>query len=96
MLLEVLLASFKMAYFTINPNITLKSSILSYKYNLNYSTSIFFLTTVITLTPGTLVLEIDQPEKTLYIHSLDYFSKDKADILSNVELMERWMRRIFE
>ncbi len=96
LLIEVFLACYRMAYFTVNTKINLKSSIYIYEYGLTNSTAIFFLATVITLTPGTLVLDIARTEDKLYIHALDQFSKDKGAVMANIELMEKWLRRIFE
>lgn len=96
LLCEVFLACYRMAYFTLNPKVSLKSSIFAYEHSLKNSTSIFILTTAITLTPGTLVLDINKDGNKIFIHTLDYFTKSKADVFANIELMEKWLRRIFE
>lgn len=96
LLLEVFQASFKLALFILHPSYSLRSSIITYDYQLSSNIAILFLSVVITLTPGTLVLDINENKNSLYIHYLDHVAGEKAKAFETIELMEKWLRRIFE
>jgi len=96
MLYEIFKASYNLAFFVLHPRISLRSSILSYEYQLNNKIGILFLSTLITLTPGTLVVDLNREKKNLYIHNLSQISHDKEETWETIEFMENWIRRITE
>jgi len=96
MFYEIFKASFNLAFFALNPRVSLRSSILSYEYQLNSEIGVLFLSTFITLTPGTLVVDLNRDKKNLYIHNLSHISHDKDRTWETIKFMERSLRRITE
>ncbi len=95
--LEVFQASYKLAFFGLMPGVSLESSIIGYDYKLKNKVALFLLSTVITLTPGTLVLELNRKKKRLYIHYLELARREiREDTWETISLMEIWLSRIFE
>ncbi|MFP4686532.1 MAG: Na+/H+ antiporter subunit E [bacterium] len=95
--LEVFQASYKLAFFGMWPGISLESSVISYDYTLKNRVALFLLSTVITLTPGTLVLELNRKKSRLYIHYLELARTEiREETWETIRLMENWLRRIFE
>lgn len=94
--LEVFQASYQIAFFSLWPGISLETAVIGYDYSVDNKVALFLLSTVITLTPGTLVLEISRKRSRLYIHHLTHASTGREDTWETINLMENWLRRIFD
>lgn len=94
--LEVFQASYQIAFFSLWPGVSLETSVIGYSYSVENKVALFLLSTVITLTPGTLVLEISRKRNRLYIHHLTHAGAGRKDTWETIKLMENWLRRIFE
>lgn len=71
---EIISSSFKVAYLIIHPKMPIKAGIIKFHTNLPNMTAKVFLANSITLTPGTVALQIEGDE--FIIHSL---TNDKDD-----------------
>ncbi|WP_051412064.1 Na+/H+ antiporter subunit E [Halonatronum saccharophilum] len=97
---EALIASYIVAYLTVHPKLPFKSSILKVPTNLedeNKLVTMTILANTITLTPGTLTVDLDVENKFFYIHCLDHIEDSDRDHLRE-ELfgdLERAIRRVF-
>ncbi|GAB6100294.1 monovalent cation/H+ antiporter subunit E [Halanaerocella petrolearia] len=98
--IEVVIASYKVAYYVINPNSSFKSGIVKVPIKLGRKDKLIKLTILantITLTPGTVTIDSDINSKGLYVHWLNIKSDDNKEIrgliLGN---FEKIIRRIFE
>ena len=68
---QVFIASYKVAYFVLNPNLDFKPGILKTKVDLGNENQIMKLTilaNIITLTPGTVAISANINNNLLYIH----------------------------
>jgi len=74
---EIISSSFKVAYLIIHPKLPIKVGIIKFRTNLPNMVAKVLLANSITLTPGTVALQIEGEE--LIIHSLT-FEKDEAHI----------------
>ena len=94
---ECFKANVDVAYRVIHPNRPINPGIVKVKTNLKSDTALTFLANSITLTPGTLSVDIDEEAGFLYVHWIDVKDKDveKATRLI-VERFEHILRRIFE
>lgn len=94
---ECLKANIDVAYRVIHPHRPINPGIVKVKTNLKSDTALTFLANSITLTPGTLSVDIDEARGFLYIHWIDVKDKDieKATRLI-VQRFERILKRIFE
>ncbi|NOX16840.1 MAG: Na+/H+ antiporter subunit E [Chlorobi bacterium] len=88
-------ANFDVAKRVINPKLPINPGIVAYKTKLKSDTAKVFLANSITLTPGTLT--VDVIGDTLYIHWIDVITKDPQKIYSEIgEQFEVILKEIFE
>ena len=94
---ECFKANIDVAYRVIHPNLPIRPGIVKVRTTLCSDTALTFLANSITLTPGTLTVDIDKENGILYIHWIDvkYEDIDRATGLI-VERFERILKRIFE
>jgi multicomponent Na+:H+ antiporter subunit E len=94
---ECIKANLDVAYRVIHPDLPINPGIVKIKTNLKSDTALTFLANSITLTPGTMSVDIDPESGYLYIHWIDV--KDK-DIQKATEIIakkfEDVLKRIFE
>lgn len=84
---ELVLANFEVLRLVLSPKLTIQPGIFRYETTLTSGWKISLLSMLITLTPGTLVVQVSQDNKTLYIHALHMPDKEaiKQDIYDNFE-----------
>ncbi|MDP2940336.1 MAG: Na+/H+ antiporter subunit E [Candidatus Omnitrophota bacterium] len=94
---ECIKANIDVAYRVIHPDLPINPGIVKVKTSLKSDTALTFLANSITLTPGTMSVDIDQENGYLYIHWIDVKHKDiqKATQII-VKTFEDVLRRIFE
>lgn len=94
---ECVKANIDVAYRVTHPARPINPGIVKVKTTLKSDTALTFLANSITLTPGTLTVDIDEQGGFLYVHWIDVKQQDiqKATELI-VERFERILRRIFE
>lgn len=94
---ECFKANVDVAYRVIHPGLPIRPGIVKVKTGLKSDTGLTFLANSITLTPGTMSVDIDRDNGFLYIHWINVrdVDVDKAtqDIVSK---FERVLERIFE
>ena len=76
---EMIKANFHVAYIVIHPKLPIKPGIIKIHSELKKDVSLTMLANSITLTPGTLTVDIDEQEKNLYIHRIDVTSQDVTE-----------------
>jgi len=94
---ECFKANIDVAYRVIHPNLPIHPGIVKVRTTLTSDTALTFLANSITLTPGTLTVDVDKENACLYIHWIEVKDKDinKATKLI-VEKFEKILKRIFE
>jgi multicomponent Na+:H+ antiporter subunit E len=96
-LLECLKANLDVAYRVLHPDLPIRPGIVKIKTALNSDIALTFLANTITLTPGTMSVDIDKENGVLYIHWI--YVKDKdigAATRQIVGKFETILRGIFE
>ena len=73
---QIVLANIDVAYRVLHPALPINPGIVKVKTNLKSDTALTFLANSITLTPGTLSVDIDKDKGFLYIHWIDVKAKD--------------------
>jgi multicomponent Na+:H+ antiporter subunit E len=68
---EMIKANVHVAYLVIHPNVPIKPGIVKIKTKLTKDAAITALTNSITLTPGTLTVDINEDTKEIYVHWID-------------------------
>ncbi|MCC5892560.1 Na+/H+ antiporter subunit E [Exiguobacterium sp.] len=84
---ELVMANFEVLRLVLSPKLEIQPGIFRYETTLKTGWKISLLSMLISLTPGTLVVQVSQDSKTLYIHALHMPDKEalKQDIYDNFE-----------
>lgn len=94
---ECIKANIDVAYRVTHPDLPINPGIVKVKTTLKSDTALTFLANSITLTPGTMSVDIDEKNGFLYIHWIDVKDKDiKIATEIIVKTFEEVLRRIFE
>jgi len=94
---ELIKANADVAYRVLHPDLPIKPGIVKVKTILKSDTALTFLANSITLTPGTMSVDIDRDKGVLYIHWINVKTKDveKATEII-VGRFEKILMRIFD
>ena len=94
---ELIKANFDVAYRVIHPSMPIKPGIVRLKTELKSDTGLTFLANSITLTPGTLTVDIDQDNGILYIHWINVVGSDPETTYREIgSRFEPMLKKIFE
>ena len=94
---ECFKANIDVAYRVGHPDLPINPGIVKVKTTLRSDTGLTFLANSITLTPGTLSVDVDQENGFLYVHWINVKDKDIERATSLiVHRFERILKRIFE
>lgn len=94
---ELIRANFDVAYRVIHPLMPIKPGIVRLKTELKSDTGLTFLANSITLTPGTLTVDIDQEKGILYIHWINVVGSDPETTYREIgSRFEPMLKKIFE
>jgi multicomponent Na+:H+ antiporter subunit E len=94
---ECVKANIDVAFRVIHPAKPLNPGIVKVKTSLKNDTALTFLANSITLTPGTLTVDVDKKNGILYIHWIDVKSKDIEKATETiVKKFENILKKIFE
>lgn len=85
--LDLIKANIQVAYDVITPKYFFKPGIVRYEMEAATDLEINLLSTMISLTPGTLVLDISNDNKVVYIHVMYLRDRDKfiSDVKNKIE-----------
>ena len=75
---ELVMANIQVLFLIVQPKMPIKPAIFALPTVLEKDWEITLLSNLITLTPGTLVIDVSPDSKTLYIHALHYDDADEA------------------
>jgi len=75
---ELIMANIQVLYLILQPKLSIKPAIFALPTILEKDWEITLLSSLISLTPGTLVIDVSEDSKTIYIHALDYRDADEA------------------
>ena len=94
---ECFKANIEVAYRVGHPDLPIHPGIVKVKTTLKSDTGLTFLANSITLTPGTMTVDIDKENGYLYIHWIEVKNKETEEATKIViEKFERILKRIFE
>lgn len=80
---ELIVANFKVAYDIITPRHRMKPSIIAVPLSVDRDFEIAILANMITLTPGTLSLDISSDKKVLYVHTM--YTSDPNEFIKEIK-----------
>lgn len=94
---ELVKANFDVAYRVIHPSMPIKPGIVRLKTELKSDTGLTFLANSITLTPGTLTVDINKDDGILYIHWINVVDSDPETTFREIgSRFEPMLKKIFE
>ena len=89
---ELVLSSVKVAKLVLSPKMDLKPGIFAYPLKVDRDAEITLLANLITLTPGTLSVDVSEDRRMLYVHALDCSAPDQA----REDIADGFERKILE
>ena len=89
---EVILASFRVAYIVVSPKLNIRPAVVAIPLDIQDEEQITIFANMITLTPGTLSLDLSDDKKTLYVHTIDMDNIDDF----RAELKEGFEAQVME
>jgi len=94
---ELIKANFHVAYIVIHPLLPIKPGIVKVRTKLKRDSALTMLANSITLTPGTLTVDIDVDKQILYVHWIDVKFTDIEETTEFVGgRFEKLLEEIFE
>lgn len=86
-LYELVLSAWRVAVLVMSPTMNLKPGIFAYPLKVDRDFEITLLANLITLTPGTLSVDVSEDRRFLYVHAIDCSSPDalRRDIAEGFE-----------
>lgn len=86
-LYELVMSAVRVLLLLIRPNLDIKPGIIAYPLKVDRDFEITILANLITLTPGTLSVDVSHDRKILYVHSIDCSDPDsiRNDIATGFE-----------
>lgn len=94
---EMAKANLHVAYLVIHPGVPIKPGIVKITTRLKKDSALTVLANSITLTPGTLTVDINPEEQELYIHWIDVISTDKEECSKEIAgRFEKLLMEVFE
>ncbi|APH71507.1 Na+/H+ antiporter subunit E [Aquibium oceanicum] len=91
-LYELVLSSWRVAVLVVQPKMDLKPGIFAYPLKVDREFEITLLANLITLTPGTLSVDVSEDRRFLYVHALDCSDPDQT----RLDIANGFERRIME
>lgn len=92
---ELIVSSIQVVWDVLTPEHKAQPGIISVPLDVKTEMEIFLVTNLISLTPGTLSLDVTEDGKTLYIHAM--FADDPDAIRQQIKTgMERWVIEAME
>ncbi|NJN96394.1 MAG: Na+/H+ antiporter subunit E [Anaerolineales bacterium] len=91
---EVIIANLRVAYEVISPPLTMRPGVVAIPLDLQSDAEITLLANLITLTPGSLSLDVSADRRVLYVHSM-YVDDVEAFRREIKEGFERRVREVF-
>lgn len=89
---ELFLSAWKVAVLVLSPRMDLKPGIFAYPLKIDRDMEITLLANLITLTPGTLSVDVSDDRRTLYVHAIDASDPDQA----RLDIANGFERKIME
>lgn len=74
---ELIVSALKVAWLVVQPRIRLRPAIIDYPLTVTSDAQITLLANLITLTPGTLSLDVSDDRRTLKVHAIDIDSPER-------------------
>jgi len=85
-LLELIKANLRVAYEVLTPGFSMQAGVMKVETRTRSPLEAVLLANAISLTPGTLTLEVDEDTRTLYVHAL--YVRSRTEFLTDIARLE--------
>lgn len=93
---ELLMSSLRVARITVAPTLDVRSGVVKYPLDVTTDREITALANLITLTPGTMTLDVAPDRRHLYIHTMSVETDDGSEVITEIkESLEKHVHRAF-
>ena len=86
-LYKLVLANLRVTHDALTPTFHTRPAIIEVELNVQSAHSLFFLSNLITMTPGTLTLDITPDGRKIYIHAM--YVEDVEEFKKNIKKLEK-------
>jgi len=93
---DIFKATAQVAFLALRPRIELMPGIVKVETGLKNKTTLVILANQITLTPGTLTVDVDIVHHNLFVHSLNLRTLDACSVCEEIGRLEERLRRLME
>jgi multicomponent Na+:H+ antiporter subunit E len=91
---ELVVSALQVARYTLQPTLQIRPAIVKYPLDVQTPREITVLANLISLTPGTLSLDVSPDAEHLYVHAISVYSEDGADVIADIkESLEKHVGR---
>lgn len=91
---ELVVSALQVARYTLQPTLQIRPAIVKYPLDVQTPREITVLANLISLTPGTLSLDVSPDAQHLYVHAISVYSEDGADVIADIkESLEKHVGR---
>ncbi|MEM1059128.1 MAG: Na+/H+ antiporter subunit E [Verrucomicrobiota bacterium] len=80
---EIILSNLKVAYDIVTPDYFMKPGVVAVPLTVKSDFQIFLVANFITMTPGTLSMDVSNDKKTLYVHAM--YIDDETEIKQSLK-----------
>lgn len=82
---ELVKSALQVAYLVLQPTLKMQPGVIAYPLNVQSGREITVLANLISLTPGTLSLEVTDDRRVLYIHAIFVEDEEAADVRDSIK-----------
>lgn len=82
---ELTVSALQVARYTIQPTLNIKPAIIAYPLDVETGREITALANLISLTPGTLSLDVSPDCNWLYVHAISVETEDGSEVVSDIK-----------
>lgn len=90
---SIMTSAIEVARLALSPSMEISPGVIKFKSKLKGKFSLVVLSSYITLTPGTLTLDIDAPNRILFVHCLNVNS---PAVQPDIKIVESWLEMVLE
>jgi len=92
-LFKVFQANFELAFHILSPRLKMKPGIMKIPVNLTHPQAILLLVNMITMTPGTLTMDVSEDKQFIFVHFL--FLVDEEKKVREIKNIEKRIANLF-
>lgn len=82
---EVILSALQVVWYVIQPTLTIQPAIIEYPLNVQTDREITVLANMISLTPGTLSMDVAPDRSAIYIHAIMVTTDDGQEVIDGIK-----------